>query len=98
MKRVLRPEGFIVLFGRGTSFYRWNVRLAEMGFQFKEEIVWDKINITSPLLALSRKHETISIHCIGNKHILRFKIPYEEIRANDDSNIVGDAKRIVSYI
>ena len=97
-KRVLKKDAFIVLFGRGTSFYRWNCILADMGFTFKEEIVWDKINTTSPLLPLSRKHETISIHSIGRKTILRSKVPYEEIRINDDSKVVGDAKRIVSYI
>lgn len=97
-KRVLKKDGFIVLFGRGTSFYRWNCILADMGFTFKEEIVWDKINTTSPLLPLSRKHETISIHSIGRKTILRSKVPYEEIRINDDSKVVGDAKRIISYI
>lgn len=97
-KRVLKKDAFIVLFGRGTSFYRWNCILADMGFIFKEEIVWDKINTTSPLLPLSRKHETISIHSVGHKTILRSKVPYEEIRINDDSKVVGDAKRIVSYI
>lgn len=97
-KRVMKKDGFIVLFGRGTSFYRWNCILADMGFIFKEEIVWDKINTTSPLLAIGRKHETISIHCLGNKSILRSKIPYDEIRTNDDSKVIGDAKRIVSYI
>lgn len=97
-KRVLKKDGFIVLFGRGTSFYRWNCVLADMGFTFKEEIVWDKINTTSPLLSLSRKHETISIHSVGNGTILRSKIPYEEIRIIDDSKMIGDAKRIVSYI
>lgn len=69
-----------------------------MGFTFKEEIVWDKINTTSPLLSLSRKHETISIHSLGIGAILRSKIPYNEIRKNDDSKMIGDAKRIVSYI
>lgn len=97
-KRVLKKDAFIVLFGRGTSFYRWNCILADMGFIFKEEIVWDKINTTSPLLPLSRKHETISIHSIGRKTILRSKVPYEEIRINDDSKVIGDAKRIISYI
>ena len=28
-KRVLKPTGFVVLFGRGTSFYRWNTILAD---------------------------------------------------------------------
>lgn len=97
-KRVLKKDAFIVLFGRGTSFYRWNCILADIGFTFKEEIVWDKINTTSPLLSLSRKHETISIHSLGIGAILRSKIPYNEIRINDDSKMIGDAKRIVSYI
>ena len=34
-KRVLKKDGFIVLFGRGTSFYRWNCILADLGFNFK---------------------------------------------------------------
>lgn len=97
-KRVLKKDAFIVLFGRGTSFYRWNCMLADMGFTFKEEIIWDKINTTSPLLAIGRKHESISIHSLGNTTILRSKIPYVEMRINESDKIVGDAKRIVSYI
>ena len=31
-RRVLKKDGFIVLFGRGTSFYRWNCILADLGF------------------------------------------------------------------
>src|SRR5574344_1750145 len=61
-KRVLKKDGFIVLFGRGTSFYRWNTILAELGFTFKEEMIWNKGYCTSPLMNLSRIHETISIH------------------------------------
>lgn len=97
-KRVLKKDGFIVLFGRGTSFYRWNCILADIGFKFKEEIIWDKINTTSPLLAVGRKHETISIHSLGNGKILRSKIPYDEMRNNENGKIISDAKRIVSYI
>ena len=31
-KRLLPDDGFIALFGRGTSFYRWNTRLADLRF------------------------------------------------------------------
>ncbi|MDR0754158.1 MAG: hypothetical protein LBF04_02095 [Prevotellaceae bacterium] len=58
-KRVLKKDGFIVLFGRGTSFYRWNTRLADLGFTFKEEIIWNKVYNSSPLMAMSRVHETL---------------------------------------
>ena len=61
-KRVLKKSGFIVLFGRGTSFYRWNTILADLGFEFKEEFIWDKQYVNSPLMQVSRVHETISIH------------------------------------
>ena len=62
-KRVLKPAGFIVLFGRGAAFYRWNTMLADLGFVFKEEVIWNKVQTTSPVLPLSRVHEMVSIHC-----------------------------------
>ena len=35
-RRLLTKKGFIVMFGRGESFYRWNTLLADWGFIFKE--------------------------------------------------------------
>ena len=55
-KRVLKKDGFIVMFGRGTSFYRWNTILDELGFTFKEEVIWDKSYSTSPLMQIGRAH------------------------------------------
>lgn len=124
--RVLKPNGFVVLFGRGTSFYRWNTLLdkvriyngkygylyefngkrffndIEIGiealknplFQFKEEVIWNKSYITSPLLPLLRVHETISIHCVGKGKINRCKIPYIEAKCNDIDSILADIKRL----
>lgn len=93
-KRVLKKNGFIVLFGRGTSFYRWNTMLADLGFTFKEEIVWDKSYCTSPLMALSRVHETVSIHTKGKGVINRVKVPYLEMKGHDIDAIVTDIKRL----
>lgn len=61
-RRVLKTDGFIICFGRGTSFYRWNTIMAQLGLTFKEEIVWNKSHCTSPLMNIGRVHETISIH------------------------------------
>jgi len=97
-KRLLPDDGFIALFGRGTSFYRWNTRLADLGFVFKEEIVWDKHYLTSPCMALSRIHETISIHTKKIGKIRRTKVPYIEQRQYDIGGIVNDIKRIKSAI
>lgn len=95
-KRVLKKDGFIILFGRGTSFYRWNTILSEIGFSFKEEIVWDKSYCSSPLMSISRVHETISIHTKGNGTINKVKVPYLEMKGHDISSICQDIKRMRS--
>lgn len=82
------------MFGRGTSFYRWNTKLANIGFQFKEEIVWDKSYCTSPLMAISRVHETISIFTKGKGIINRCKVPYLEMKGHNIDAIVTDIKRL----
>jgi site-specific DNA-methyltransferase (adenine-specific) len=97
-RRIMPDNGFIALFGRGTSFYRWNTRLAELGFVFKEEIVWDKRYTTAPCIALSRIHETASIHTRKNGKIRRSKVPYIEQKQYDLKSIVNDVNRIKSAI
>ena len=92
--RVLKPDGWIILFGRGTSFYRWNTRLAEMGFSFKEEICWDKCFVNSPVSSLSRIHETISLSTKGKGKIRRVKVPYMEKRVCDLEHIIMDIRRL----
>lgn len=51
----------IIFFGRGDSFYKWNLLAKEQGFIFKEELIWYKNNCSSPLNVLGRNHETISL-------------------------------------
>lgn len=97
-KRILKPKGFVVMFGRGTSFYRWNTKLANIGFQFKEEIVWDKSYCTSPLMAMSRVHETISVYTKNNGVINRCKVPYLEMKRHNIDAIVVDIKRLCSVL
>jgi site-specific DNA-methyltransferase (adenine-specific) len=97
-RRILPDNGFIALFGRGTSFYRWNTRLADLGFVFKEEIVWDKRYTTAPCIALSRIHETLSIHAKKTGKIRRSKVPYVEQKQFDLESVVNDVRRIKSAI
>lgn len=96
--RVLKKGGFIVLFGRGTAFYRWNTILAELGFKFKEEITWDKGYSSSPLMPISRIHETISIHVKGKGKIRKCKIPYLEMKSNNIDGIIQDVKRMSAIL
>lgn len=93
-KRVLKPTGFVVIFGRGESFYRWNYKLAELGFKFKEEIVWDKGHCTSPLMRLSRVHETIAVYAMPKATINKVKVPYLEMKGHNIEAIRADIKRL----
>jgi site-specific DNA-methyltransferase (adenine-specific) len=93
-RRLLTKDGFIVMFGRGESFYRWNTILADLNFTFKEEIVWDKSHCTSPLMNLSRIHETVSIFTKGKGTINKVKVPYLEMKGHDLDAIITDIKRL----
>ena len=70
-KRVLKKDGFIILFGRGVSFYRMNIILDSLDFIFKEEIIWDKTQNSSPVMKISRVHETCSIFSKGKTSYLQ---------------------------
>lgn len=87
------------MFGRGTSFYRWNTILADLGFKFKEEIIWNKVYKSSPMTPVSRQHETISIHSKRKDASIRsVKIPYVEARRFNIESIERDIKRLKSAL
>ena len=95
--RVVKDDGMILFFGRGESFYRWNYLLNQIGWRFKEEVIWNKRRISSPMLPIGRVHETISILSKGGK-IKKVKVPYLEKNKYDLKKIVGDVKRIASAL
>lgn len=96
-KRVLKDDGFLLFFGRGGTFYRWNNIVASLGFIFKEEIIWNKVRTTSPVLPLSRCHETIAVWTKKNGKIRRCYVPYFEKKTDLDS-IIADVKRLKSVL
>lgn len=63
---------------------------------FKEEIIWDKAHCTSPLMNLSRVHETISIFTKKAGTINKVKIPYLEMKGHDIGGMKSDIKRLMS--
>ncbi|SHH96833.1 site-specific DNA-methyltransferase (adenine-specific) [Chryseobacterium oranimense] len=93
-RRLLTKNGFIVMFGRGESFYRWNTILSDLKFNFKEEIVWNKRRVSSPVSAIGRVHETISIFCKGSGKINNVKVCYGEMKAFDQDKVYEDIKRL----
>lgn len=95
-KRILTKNGFIVLFGRGTSFYRWNTILDNLGFTFKEEIIWDKCRTTSPVTPIGRKHETIAIFSKGIGGINKIRVPFLEKYKHEPEKIKETINRIAT--
>ena len=84
-KRILKKNGLILCFGRGESFYRWNRIMEDNGLKFKEEVIWAKRVASSPVNALGRKHETISIHAKGRGKVRKANVPYtDKIRYDED--------------
>lgn len=97
-KRLLTKNGFIIMFGRGESFYRWNTLLAGLGFTFKEEVIWNKRRNSIPAAPLHRIHETISISTKNDGKLNVQKIPYLERKQFDIPSIIQDIKRISSAL
>ena len=96
-KRILKPTGFLLFFGRGTSFYRWNTKVAEKGFVFKEEIVWNKVKPSSPFLPIMRRHELCAMWGASKKSKIRkATIPYTERLG--DLSIERAVKKLTSDI
>ncbi len=90
----------LVFFGRGDSFYKWNLLAKEQGFEFKEEIIWNKKHLTSPFHSLSRIHETISVRMKDGYIINKVKIDALRKHFNEDEFgvLLDDLKRVLSNV
>lgn len=90
----------LVFFGRGDSFYKWNLLAKEQGFKFKEEIIWNKKQNTSPFLKLARVHETISVRMKDGYFINKIKIDALRKYFNEDDFycLLNDLKILFSSV
>ena len=96
--KIMAKNSILAFFGRGDSFYKWNYLTKQIGFDFKEEIIWDKIRPTSPTLALQRIHETISIKQKGNVVLNKVYIDYYEYNLQAEKTFANDLKRLTMDI
>jgi site-specific DNA-methyltransferase (adenine-specific) len=95
----LAKDSMLVFFGRGEMLARWIITASDLGFIFKEEIVWDKLRLSSPMTTLLRVHELISVFSKGKATMNKVhvnKIEYDLLC--NTQTIVNDLKRIVSTI
>ncbi|MFM6250187.1 MAG: DNA-methyltransferase, partial [Dolichospermum sp.] len=72
--RVLKKDGMLCFFGAKESYFRWNVIAMDLGFNFKEQIIWDKVRTSNPMCNLLRCHENISIFTKGKGTIRKVRI------------------------
>lgn len=74
--RVLKNNSFISVFGRGAELCKDVVCMEKLGFKFKEEIVWNKHNISNWLCDLKRQHELCFILVKGQRRFNEVRIDY----------------------
>ncbi|MFM6223453.1 MAG: DNA-methyltransferase [Dolichospermum sp.] len=97
--RVLKKDGMLCFFGAKESYFRWNVIAIDLGFNFKEQIIWDKVRVSNPMSNLPRSHENISIFTKGKGTIKKVridKLEYDSI--GNSKSLVKDIKRIISTL
>lgn len=96
--RILKDDSFICYFGRGASFYKWGYICQQLGFEFLEELIWDKVRISSPFGNIMRQHETIAVWRKGSKQLNKIhidKIEYD-LQSGEVQKLISDNKRIMS--
>ena len=101
--RLVKKDGFLVFFGRGVENAKRMVIADEVGFKFKEEIVWNKKTTTSPTLPIGRMHEMVYIFTKGNGTINKvYKPATDEIFEYDKDEYIkvleSDIKTLISKI
>lgn len=96
--KILNKNSMMAFFGRGKSFYYWNVLADKVGLDFKEEVIWDKNHGTSPTLSLQRIHETIAVYQKGHKPVNKVYIDYGDYNIEAEKTILNDLKRLTSSI
>ncbi|MFM6670534.1 MAG: DNA-methyltransferase [Dolichospermum sp.] len=97
--RVLKKDGMLCFFGAKESYFRWNVIAMDLGFNFKEQIIWDKVRTSNPMSNLPRSHENISIFTKGKGTIKKVridKLEYDNI--SNSKAVIDNIRRIISLL
>ena len=101
--KLIKRDGFLIFFGRGVENAKRMVIADEVGFKFKEEIVWNKKNCSNFAHNFHRTHEMVYIFTKGNGTINKvYKPPTDEIFIYDKDEYIkvleNDIKRIIIKI
>jgi site-specific DNA-methyltransferase (adenine-specific) len=89
----LTKNGILAIFGRGLSFYKRNLIASKYGFNFKEEIIWNKKRMSNPMGVIGRIHENIAIFSKGKK-LNKIRIDtFQDIDNREEYSIYKDRLR-----
>lgn len=69
LTKKCKQNASFVIFGRGMNLYKDACILEELGWKFKEEIVWYKMRNSHPYMRIHRTHELALVFMKGNKII-----------------------------
>ena len=95
LKRVVKPNGFIVYFGQQPTLTDWNYHANQL-FKYKSEVIWYKRNATSFLNDMCRVYENIMIYCNGSRKLNQVKIPFTDLKRSLAD--LEEADSVLSYI
>jgi len=88
---VMAEKSNIIFTGFGLTAYKWCIKVSEK-YDFKEEIVWDKRRVGSPLNAVPRCHETCYI--FGSRPLNKIRIPFQD-SCKDIDTLFGTYRRVL---
>ncbi len=96
---IIKKDGFLIFFGRGVENARRMVIAEDVGFKFKEEIVWNKKSTNCLFNNIARVHEMLYVFTKGNGTINKVKKSYlDEIFNVNDKDYINTLKHDISRI
>ncbi|WP_461366894.1 DNA-methyltransferase [Candidatus Darwinibacter acetoxidans] len=97
--RLVKKDGFLIFFGRGVENARRMVIAEDVGFKFKEEIVWNKKNANHLFNNIARVHEMVYVFTKGDITINKVKKSFlDEIFNVNDKDYIDTLKNDISCI
>ena len=97
--QLIKKDGFLIFFGRGVENARRMVVAEDVGFKFKEEIVWNKKNTSSPYGSIARVHEMLYVFTKGDITINKVKKSFlDEIFNVNDKDYIETLKNDITKL
>ena len=77
--RVLKPDSFLVYFGQQPTITKWNHEAFKL-FEYKNEIIWYKRVVSSPMGDMTRVFENIQIVRKGKCKFNNTKLAFSDVQ------------------